>query len=97
MIIGHDLIRSLGINIHFTDMTIHWDNAPIPLRDIDSTINDVFALLKYNSLFNSETRRMKRILDVKYTKADLRLHSSLSSRKERAIHTIKEVLIRVWW
>ena len=68
MIIGRDLIRSLGINIHFTDMTIHWDNAPIPLRDIDSTTNDVFTLLKYNVPFNSETKRMNRILDAKYIK-----------------------------
>ena len=30
MIIGRDLIRSLGIDIHGADMTIHWDNAAIP-------------------------------------------------------------------
>ena len=36
MIIGRDLIRSLGIDIHGTDMTIHWDNAAIPWRNIDS-------------------------------------------------------------
>ena len=30
MIIGRDLIRSLGIEIHGGDMTIHWDDAAIP-------------------------------------------------------------------
>ena len=30
MIIGSDLIISLGINIHGADITIHWDNAAIP-------------------------------------------------------------------
>ena len=45
-------------------MTIHWDDAAIPWRDIDSTTNDVFALLQYNTPFNSETNIMKRILDV---------------------------------
>ena len=30
MIIGRDLIRSLGIVIHGSEMTIHWDDATIP-------------------------------------------------------------------
>ena len=30
MIIGSDLIRSRGIDIHGAEMTIHWDNAAIP-------------------------------------------------------------------
>ena len=53
-------------------MTIHWDDADIPWRNIDSTTNYVFALLQYNSPFNSETKGMKHILDVKYTKDDLK-------------------------
>ena len=44
MIIGCDLIISLRIDIHGAGMTIHWDNAAIPWRDIYSTTNDVFAL-----------------------------------------------------
>ena len=62
MIIGCDLIRSLGIDIHGTDMTIHWEDAAIPWRDIDSTTNNVFALYQYNAPFNSETKIMKRIV-----------------------------------
>ena len=72
MIIGHDLIISLGINIHGADMTIYWDNAAIPWHDIDSTTKDLFALLQYNAPFNSETKRMKRILNDIYTKGDLK-------------------------
>ena len=72
MIIGCDLIRSLGIDIHGADMTIHWDDPAIPWRDIDSTTNDVFALSHHNVHFNSETKRMKRILDAKYSKADIK-------------------------
>ena len=30
MIIGFDLISSLGIDIHGDEMTIHWDDAVIP-------------------------------------------------------------------
>ena len=72
MIIGHDLIISLSIYIHGVDMTIHWDDASIPWRDIDFTAKDVFALSQHNAPFNAETKRMKRILDAKYSKADIK-------------------------
>ena len=68
MIIGRDLIISLGIDIHGFDMTIHWDDAAIPWRDIYSTTNDVFEISQHNAPFNSESKRMKRILDAKYLK-----------------------------
>ena len=66
MIIGCDLIRSLGIAIYGADTIILWDDAAIPWRDIYYTTNDVFALLQYITPFNSETKRIKRILDAKY-------------------------------
>ena len=72
MIIGRDIIRSLGIDIHGGDMNIHWDDAAIPWRDIDSTAKDVFALSQHNAPFNDETKRMKCILDAKYSKADIK-------------------------
>ena len=72
MVIGRDLIISLGIDIHSADMTIHWYDAAIPWSDIDSTTSDVFALSQYNGTFNYETKRMKRILDAKYSKADIK-------------------------
>ena len=72
MIIGRGLIRSLGIDIHGAEMTIHWDDAAIPWRDIDSTTNDVFALSQQNAPFKYETKRMKHILDAKYSKASIK-------------------------
>ena len=66
MIIGRDLISSLGIDIHGADMTLHWKNAAIPWRKKYSVTNDAFVLLQYIAPFNSETKRMKRILDAKY-------------------------------
>ena len=80
MIIGRDLSISLGIDIHGADMTIHWDDPAIPWRNIDSTRNNVFALSQYNAPFNSETKIMKRILDAKYFKADIK------STAERSTH-----------
>ena len=71
MIIDRESIRSLGFDSHGTDMTIHGDNAAILQSDKDSTTNDVFALSQHNTPFNSERKRMKRILDAKYSKADI--------------------------
>ena len=68
MIIGRDLIGSFGIDIHGADMTIHWEDAAIPWRDIDTTTNNVFALSQYNAPLNYEINIMKRILDAKYNK-----------------------------
>ena len=66
MITGCYLISSLGIDIHGVEMTIQWDYTSIQLRNIESTKNNVFALSQYNALFNLETKRMKRIINVKY-------------------------------
>ena len=79
MIIGSDLIRSLGIDIHGVDMTINWDDAAIPWRDIDSTAKYVFALSQHNAPFNAETKRMKRIFDAKYSKADIKTIAEIST------------------
>ena len=78
MIIGRDLIRFLGIDIHGADIIIQWDDANITWRNIDSTTNNVFALSRYNAQFNSETMRTKSILDAKYTKADLKTIAEIS-------------------
>ena len=53
-------------------MTIHWEDAAILWRTIYSTTNDVLALSQYNAPFNSETKKMKCVIDAKYYKADLK-------------------------
>ena len=92
MIIGRELIRSLGIDIHGGDMTIHWDDAAIPWRDIDSIAKYVFALLQHNAPFNAETKRMKRILDAKYSKADIKYiaesSAHLDSQERNELYTL---------
>ena len=82
MILGRDLIRSLGIDIHGVDMTIHWDDAAIPWRNIYSTAKYVFALSQHNAPFNAETKRMTRILDAKYYKADIKTIAESSTHIE---------------
>ena len=69
-------------------MTIHWDDAAIPWHDIDSTSKYVFALSQHNAPFNAETKRMKCILDAKYSKAGIKTiaesstHLDLQKRNE---------------
>ena len=88
MIIGSDMNRSLGIDIHGAEMTIHWDDAAIPWSDIDSTTNIVFAISQHNAPVNSETKRIMLILDAKYSKADIKTtaesstHLDLQERNE---------------
>ena len=53
MIIGRNLISSLGIDIHGAVTTINWDNAAIPWHNIDPTTNNVFALSPHNTPLNS--------------------------------------------
>ena len=53
-------------------MTIHWDDAAITWREIYYTTNDAFALSQHNAPFSSEIKRMKRILDAKYSHADIK-------------------------
>ena len=67
-------------------------NADIPWCNIDSTTNDAFALLQYNVPFNSETRRMKRILNAKYTKSDLKTiaesSTDLDAQERNELYTL---------
>ena len=49
------------------------------MRDIDFTANDVFALSQHNAPFNAETKRMKRILGAKYSKADIKTFAESST------------------
>ena len=53
-------------------MTIHWDNAAILWRDIDSTAKDVLALSHHNTPFNSERKRMNVSSMLNNSKADIK-------------------------
>jgi hypothetical protein len=74
MIIGRDLITSLGLDVKGSDQSIKWDDAAIPWRDMESTQADAyFADDRHaNQPVEQEIQRMTDILDAKYSKADLR-------------------------
>jgi hypothetical protein len=68
MIIGQDLITDLGLDTKGSDLSICWDDAAIPWRDMDATLNDAF--LSYSPT-HQPPKRTKRILDAEYKAADL--------------------------
>jgi hypothetical protein len=73
MTIGRDLITSLQLDVKGSDMLIKWDDAAIPWRNIDSTVEDI-CLAEDNQSYHpveQEMNRMNGILDAKYSKADL--------------------------
>jgi hypothetical protein len=39
MIIGRDIMNFLGINIQFSDLTVHWEHANMPFKPVDATID----------------------------------------------------------
>ena len=70
MIIGRDLMTELGISLDFFYQKVKWQDAEIPMKMPNCTINSDF-FVQDNELLNSETDRIKQILDAKYEAADL--------------------------
>ena len=44
LIIGQDLLESLGIDISFSNMTIQWDQISIPMKSIDVNEPEFFVI-----------------------------------------------------
>ena len=70
MIIGMDLLTELGIDILNSTGSIKWDEAEIPMRPRDSTIQDSYNIEDPQSVKDS-IQRVYNILDAKYQSADL--------------------------
>jgi transposase InsO family protein len=73
MIIGRDLITSLQLDVKGSNLTIQWDDAAIPWRNIDSTVEDIYLVEERRPYqpIEQEMQRMTDILDAKYKKANL--------------------------
>ncbi len=83
MIIGRDILKFLKINLRFSDEQIEWDHATMPYKDRDATPLDSYHVEDPEELFE-ETERIKRILDAKYTPADLEQVCSAQSQLQVA-------------
>jgi hypothetical protein len=70
-VIGRDLLRELGITLNFKDNTLTWDDSTIHMRtNLSKAATDYF--IRDSKELEDSTARIKRILDAKYEKADLK-------------------------
>lgn len=70
MIVGRDLMTSLGINILFQDQIVTWGNGVAAMKASDCTVKTSFSI-EDTTRIKSKADRIKNILDAKYLKADL--------------------------
>ena len=79
IILGKDFMQELGIDILNSSLTLKWDGIEIPMRDFgelrkSATAHHSFLLDmdKQSDSASDMQKRVTRILDAKYEKADLR-------------------------
>ena len=76
MIIGRDIMHSLGINLLFDTAEITWDNAKVRMQSQDILSGDWLDTLEQELLFahdpdTTDAERIQGIIESKYTPADL--------------------------
>ena len=76
LIIGRDLMHSLGINLLFDTAQIMWDNATVNMQDPERLKKDWVSELEQEILFahdpdTTDAERIQQIIDAKYCPADL--------------------------
>ena len=71
IIMGRDLLKSLGIIINVKEDVVEWDNVPVPMKSHDATVQDSFYV-EDSTAVKDASERMKQILDAKYEPANLK-------------------------
>ena len=73
LIIGRDLLEELGIDIKYSEQQVSWpdQNAEIPMKDVACTAVETFFVQDSTNLQMDDVERMSKILDAKYSPADL--------------------------
>ena len=71
MIIGRDLLQELGLVIDFKAMEVEWDDARMPMKDINATAATSYHVHERGHV-DEMSDRVKEILDAKYEKANAR-------------------------
>lgn len=91
MIIGRDLLKELKIVIDFNEESIKSGTAEIPMKPLHSTTETSYFVQEPESL-TTDTTRLSKILEAKYSKADLREISrsqkQLSETEQSALEKI---------
>ena len=70
LILGGEILRELGINLNFLNNTTNWNETSIPMKPVHNSTRTHFSISNSKRVA-SETKRIKKILDAKYEKADL--------------------------
>jgi hypothetical protein len=84
--IGRDLITGIQPDVKGSDMSIKWDDAAIPWRNVDSAVGDI-CLAEDNQSYHpaeQEMNRMNEVLDAKSSKADPQIISRAVSNKSHS-------------
>ena len=71
VIIGRETLRKLGIVLDFKKSVTIWNNVTIPMKPANCTKKEHFAI-RDSKRVHSETKRIKKILDASYKKANLK-------------------------
>ena len=71
IIFGRDILRELKIILDFNQNTVQREEVIIPMKPRDSTYETHFAISDSKNVVQA-TRRIKKILDAKYEKANLK-------------------------
>ena len=70
LILGREVISELGLTLNFSRKTIIWEHVEISMKPIDCTANEHFQIKDSKSVHDA-SKRIKKILDAKYTKVNL--------------------------
>ena len=76
LIVGRDLMTELGMDLKFSEGTMVWDNAEVPMQppfwfdqqNVDQLENELFMV---HDPSTTDAERIQKILDIKHQKADL--------------------------
>lgn len=71
MIIGRDLLQELGVVLNFSEQTIVWDYATVPMKADSNESNSCCNIEDEGVSVTQATKRMKSILEAKYEAANL--------------------------
>jgi Aspartyl protease len=81
VIIGRDIMNVLGINIQFSDSTVHWENASMPFKPVNATVDTEYHIAEPMAVEDT-TEQIRKILDAKYQATDLEKVCSAQSHLE---------------
>ena len=93
IIVGGDVLKAIGMDIKYSNMTMSWSGIERPMKSIDAQL-DVFGIEESASV-KQATQRLTSILDAHYEAADLpTLVSKMQHLSEEEKHQLLTLLQR---